>query len=159
MVSPAMTVPATLGSHSARQGEMMGIRSIILAVLLLTAEVAPAEMNSTFNIGVGQFSCGKLIAAIGHAPPGSHEQMTTPNGIFIDEHTQYQEWMTGFVSGYNFAHSAPGDEQKKQVRAIDQAGMDLWMRNWCNQHPTQTVFQASAAFINEMLTNATAGRH
>jgi hypothetical protein len=84
--------------------------------------------------------------------------MNTAKGIFIDEHTQYQEWLTGFVSGYNSAHAAAGDEQQKQVRGIDPAGMDLWMRNWCSQHPTQTVFHAATAFINEMLTDAEAGR-
>jgi hypothetical protein len=32
--------------------------------------------------------------------------------------------------------------------------MDLWMRNWCNQHPTHSVFQGAGVFINELLTNA-----
>jgi hypothetical protein len=64
----------------------------------------------------------------------------------------------GFVTGYNFAHSASGDEQQRQVTEIDQAGTDLWMRNWCNQHPTLTVSDAAMFFINEMQINAGARR-
>jgi len=111
-----------------------------------------------FHYGRGGYSCGKLIAAIGSAPPGGHSEMNTAKGIFIDEHSQYQEWLMGFVTGYNFAYSASGDEWQKQVTEIDQAGADLWMRNWCNQHPTLTVSDGAMFFINEMLTNAAARR-
>jgi hypothetical protein len=99
-----------------------------------------------FHYRHGGYSCGKLIASIGKAPLGSHSEMNTGAGIFIDEHTQYQEWLMGFVTGYNFAYSSPADEPpSKQVTEIDQAGADLWMRNWCNKHPTQTVFQGASA--------------
>jgi hypothetical protein len=61
------------------------MRSMILGLLLLMADAAQAEMGSTcsnprgctFIIGVGRYSCGKLIAAIGSAPPGSHSEMNT----------------------------------------------------------------------------------
>ena len=143
------------------------MRSMILGLLLLLmADAAQAEMGGacsnprgcTFVIGVGRYSCGKLIAAIGSGPPGSYREATTAKGIFIDEHSQYQEWLMGFVTGYNFAYSASGDEQQNQVTEIDQAGADLWIRNWCNQHPTLTVSDAAIFFINEMRSNAAARR-
>jgi hypothetical protein len=138
------------------------MRSMMLGLLLLTADVAHAESKCsnpngcTFVIGVRRYSCGKLIAAIGDVPPGKQREMNTAKGVFVDEHAEYQEWLMGFVSGYNFAYSAAGGVQQ-QVVEIDQAGADLWMRNWCNQHPTRTVSDAAMAFINEMLTEA-AGR-
>ena len=110
------------GRIGAREGEMMGIRSIILAVLLLTADVAHAEMGSTFIIGVGQYSCGKLIAAIGRAPPGSHEEMNTPKGIFIDEHTQHQEWLTGFVSGTTSRTPRPATSNRSRSEGSTKPG-------------------------------------
>lgn len=39
----------------------------------------------------------------------------------------------GFVSGFNVSHA--NDEQ--QVKGIDLVEMGLWMRNWCNKHPTK----------------------
>ena len=65
---------------------------------------------------------------------------------------QYQEWLMGFVSAFNAWHT------NEQIDRIDPAGMDLWMRNWCNQHPTQKVFEGAVAFIDEMRANAAAGR-
>jgi hypothetical protein len=121
---------------------------MVLGLLLLMADVAQAgsecsnPRGCTFVIGAGRYSCGKLIAALGKAPPGKQEYMNTAIGVFIDEHSEYQEWLMGFVTGYNFAYSGPGNEQKAQIE-IDQAGADLWMRNWCNQHPTLKVFDGA----------------
>jgi hypothetical protein len=67
--------------------------------------------------------------------------MNTPSGVFVNEYTQYQEWLMGFVSGFNDAHA---NDVEQQVRKIDLAGMDLWMRNWCNQRPTKAVWQIDA---------------
>ena len=56
----------------------------------------------------------------------------------------------GFVSGFNAMH-----EEEQQV-SVDLAGLDLWMRNWCNKHPAQKVFHGALAFIDEMRSNAAA---
>jgi hypothetical protein len=131
------------------------MRSIILCVLLLTADVAHAEM--VFVMGIGQHSCGQLIAAMGKDHPlGQHREMDTGTGLFVDEYTMYQQWLMGFVSGFNVTHASEA-EQLQQVRT-DPAAMDLWMRNWCNEHPMQGVFQAANAFITEVQANAAAGR-
>jgi hypothetical protein len=130
---------------------------MIFGVLLLaTANVVCAQMGSTFVIGVGQNSCGQLVAAIGDVRPGYHFAMDTGReGIFVNEYVRYQEWLMGFVSGYNATHTSPDEvDQQKQIRGIEQAGMDLWMRNWCNQHRTEKVSQGAAAFVNEMRNNA-----
>jgi hypothetical protein len=123
---------------------------IALATVVLMADVAHAK-TQTWIMGPGHGSCGALIAAAGNTPPGEHKQINMPSGVFIDEYAEYQGWLMGFVSGFNAAH---GDDDEQQVKGTDIAGMDLWMRNWCNQHPTETVFDAASAFVNEMLTNA-----
>ena len=136
---------------------MAGTRSIVLGLLLLMAGVAHAEETGrAFVIGTGFNSCGKLIAAMGKNPPGKHEVMNTRTGaVFFDESAKYQEWLMGFVSGFNSSHAS---EPEQQVTGIDLARIDLWMRNWCKQHPTQSVSQGAAAFIIEMQSNAAAGR-
>jgi hypothetical protein len=116
--------------------------------------VAHAESRSTDLMGMGAYSCDRFIAAIGKNPPGKIQAMdNTGLGRFVSENSMYQEWLLGFVSGFNATH-----EQEQQVRGIDLAGMDLWMRNWCNQHPTKTIFEGASAFIDEMRTNAAAGQ-
>jgi hypothetical protein len=108
---------------------------------------ANAESPGSFAIGIGTNSCGRFIATIGKHPPGMIETMPTGDGDFISENVEYQQWLLGFVSGFNAAHGA---EQEQQVTRIDGAGTDLWMRNWCNKHPTKTVSEGAVAFINEM---------
>jgi hypothetical protein len=123
---------------------------MILGLLLLTAGVARAEPGETLVMGSGQYSCGQFIAAIGDAPPGRFRGMNTAKGVIVSENARYQEWLAGFVSGFNASHN--GD----QLTKIDPAGMDLWMRNWCNKHPTEMVFDGAVTFINEMQAKAAA---
>jgi hypothetical protein len=132
---------------------------VSLAVCLaamIWGTVAHAETESTYVIGLGGHdSCGKFIAAIGDAPPGKYREMNVPNGVFVTEHTVHLEWLMGFVSGFNYRS---GGDMEQQVTKIDSAGMDLWMRNWCNKHPTNSLFDGVQFFINEMLSNAAARR-
>jgi hypothetical protein len=132
------------------------MRSMILGVLLLTADVAHAESGQVFVIGSGwESSCGKFIASLGDVPPGKYREMNNAKGVFVSENHVYIEWLMGYVSGFNAAHAG---DLEQQVKKIDPAGMDLWMRNWCNKHPTQKVFDAAAVFIDEMRSNAAGPR-
>jgi hypothetical protein len=112
---------------------------------------AVAHAN-TIVIGIGTTSCGKFIASIGKNAPGKIEKISTRDGDFFSENAEYNQWLIGFVSGFNFAHD---DDLGQQVKS-DLAAMDLWMRNWCNKHPTNTVSQGAYAFIDEMRSNAAA---
>jgi hypothetical protein len=70
------------------------------------------------------------------------ERMNTGDGYLASENAEYQQWLLGFVSGFNNSRAY---WQEEQVTGIDLAGLELWMRNWCNQHPTQTVFEGAPA--------------
>jgi hypothetical protein len=118
---------------------MMRHSGALLAICFGLLLTAVAHAAPVFVMGKGHDSCGELIGAIGDAPPGKYGSI---------EHGVYLEWLSGFVSGFNATHAG------QQVRGIDPAGMDLWMRNWCNQHPTEKVVDGAPAFISEMLTNA-----
>jgi hypothetical protein len=127
---------------------------MILGVLLLTAGIAHAEEGLT-GWGVGSKSCGQFIATIGKLAPGKYRTIDTKNETFVSENTDYQQWLMGFLTGFNFAHAVDDKEQPIPKR-IDLAGMDLWMRNWCNQHPTGSFVDGASAFLGEMRTNAAA---
>jgi hypothetical protein len=128
------------------------MRAAICVAAMIWGAVAHAADTAVF--GVGQQSCGRLIASVGGAPPGAYKTMNTASGILVSENAQYQEWLMGFVSGFNSTHAGLA----QQVTNFDLAGMDLWMRNWCNKHPTQTVFEGAYTFIDEMRSNAAARR-
>ena len=126
--------------------------AVCLAAMIWGA-VAHAETGSTFVMGSGQDSCGKFIAAVGDASPGKYREINA--GVFVSENEAYLQWLMGFVSGVN---AASVGEQEQQVSWADSAAMDLWMRNWCNQHPTQDFVQAAMAFVREMRINAATRR-
>jgi hypothetical protein len=48
--------------------------------------------------------------------------------------------------------------EKRQIEDIDIAGIDLWMRNWCNKHPMKTVYEGAVALVEEMRGDAAARR-
>jgi len=56
-------------------------------------------------MGVGQRSCGQFIATISKIPPGEAGIMHTRDGLFVSENVEYQQWLSGFVSGFNDAHA------------------------------------------------------
>src|SRR3974390_422093 len=132
----------------------MGVSLAVCFAAMIWGTVAHAEPGSISVTGIGQFSCGQFIATIGKRPPGKMDVMPTRKGDFVSENAEYQQWLMGFVTGFNAAHVG---EQEQQVE-IDLAGTDLWMRNWCNQHPTKMVFDGAWAFIREMQTNAASRR-
>src|SRR6516164_8714170 len=127
--------------------DMRALLAICFGLLLTAA--AHAQTGRTFVIGSGQDSCGKFIAALG-APPGKYRDMNMVGGVYVSENKVYQEWLMGFVTGYNWSHSS---DLEREVTKIDPAGMDLGMRNWCNQHPTDSVWDGASVFVNEMLTS------
>ena len=68
----------------------------------------------------------------------------------VSVNAEYQQWLLGYVSAANATLSALNAAHPDPFKRIDLAGMDLWMRNWCNQHPTQTVYEGANAFVDEM---------
>jgi hypothetical protein len=70
--------------------------------------------------------------------------MHTGDGDLVSENAEYMEWLLGFVTGFNSAHV---EDEQQQVTRTEPAGVDLWMRNWCNKHPTQKVVEGIMAFI------------
>ena len=124
-----------------------------LAVCFVAMALGVAQAD-TYVIGSGELSCGRLLFAASGVDPGKYRTMNTADGLFVNEHAQYQEWLMGFVTGFNSAHA----DLAQQIETIDLAGMDLWMRDWCNKHPTQPIFEGAIAFIDEMRTNTAAAR-
>lgn len=103
-------------------------------------------------LGAGQKSCAQFLMAItspsgAQTPIGQVWSQGTPSGArMYAELARYQEWMTGFITGYNAAHEADIDGQIK----IELAAMDAWLRNWCNGNPTRSVAEAGRQLRYEL---------
>src|SRR5262245_28850325 len=123
-----------------------GGRAAICFAAMIWTTVAHAGSADVTGWGIGGNSCGKFIASTGSLAPGKYRDFDSENDRFVTENTQYQQWLMGFLTGFNAGISTEGKQQIS--RKIDLAGIDLWMRNWCNQHPTKNVFQGMNAFIN-----------
>jgi hypothetical protein len=98
-------------------------------------------------LGAGQRSCGQFIAAVGQAPVGAVAMVEKRDGSKLyGELIRFREWMESFVSGYNAAYEANTDDQIR----INLSSLDLWLRNWCNAHPTKSFAQAGQALRDEL---------
>ncbi|WP_130217663.1 hypothetical protein [Bradyrhizobium genosp. SA-3] len=117
---------------------------LTLIVLCLVSQARAAE--GVLVIGAGQRSCGQFIAAVGQTPVGQILYVERPNGKLYGELIRYHEWMEGFISGFNSGFQSNIDDQVR----IDLSSMDLWMRNWCNAHPTKTIADAGLALTGEL---------
>jgi hypothetical protein len=128
------------------EGGDMRFGLMVAAVLFVSPALAGDEDVAV--LGAGQRSCGQFIAAVGNAPVGSVRQFkNSSNEQYFGELIRFHEWMMGFVTGYNALYA---EDFNSQIRT-DLSAMDLWMRKWCNDHPTSYFFQATLAFRNEMV--------
>jgi len=95
-------------------------------------------------MGVGTESCGAFLAARGQNNPGSALELQAPDGsVTFDKSYLFAEWINGFLTLYNIDNSG-----KAQID-IDFAGIDLWLRQWCEAHPTKRLVDAVAVFADE----------
>jgi hypothetical protein len=90
----------------------MGLSLAVCFAAMISSTVAHAEPGITMVVGSGQLSCGQFIAAIADAPPGKHRELNTAKGVFVSEHKAHEEWLLGFVSGFNYAHPTDGDDME-----------------------------------------------
>lgn len=60
---------------------------------------------------------------------------------YYSENAIYLEWVNGFISSVNIIHP------DRQVRN-DNYATELWIRNWCNAHPTERFADAVTKFVH-----------
>ena len=124
----------------------MRVSLAVCFAAMIWGAVAHAETGSVTVKGVGAYSCAQFIATIGnHAPGETAVKGNTGSGRLVGENSLYQQWVMGFATGFNATQAG-----EQQIKGVDLAAVDLWMRNWCNQHPEKMVFDGAVAFIAEM---------
>jgi hypothetical protein len=117
---------------------------VIIASTLAFAATAPAQTQIVIT-GIGSHSCASFLNIVNGTQPALSSSLTYPNGqTWFDEHRLYGEWLLGFVSALNTA-----SDDAHQIN-VDGPGIELWLRNWCQAHPADSVVWAASAFVKAM---------
>ena len=124
------------------------VRDTLLMSLLLTcvAEVGFAQTvpDTAIIHGIGAKSCGEYLSAISDHAPGTGMKVQQADVDYFDKAYVQSEWLGGFMTAMNMMWAEP----TMQI-AADPAAIDVWIRKWCEQDPTQVLVQAAAAFVRE----------
>jgi hypothetical protein len=116
-------------------------RLIVLAAALSFVTLSPSSQGisqTLYVVGVGMDTCEEFTAHIAGLPGQSLSRTAPDDGqSYYSKSTTYLEWLLGYVTGYN---AVAGDPQK-QIK-LDPAAIDLFVRNWCAENPTGTLFSA-----------------
>jgi len=63
--------------------------------------------------------------------------------LAIGTYEQYEAWIQGYLYGVDSWNAG-------QIRQFDRAGLQLWVYNYCQQHPLELVVNAALAFYKEV---------
>ena len=114
-----------------------------VAALILSYGPTASYAQQAYVQGMGNNSCGKYLAAVhGHAPGKGSGFNDRWRGKFSDDHSLYMAWLGVFFSAMNWLVL----DEPNGIKT-DNAAIDLWIRNWCEQNPTKTLLDAASAFV------------
>lgn len=113
---------------------------VLLGVMLVAIAVQAKADGVAHIYSVGSNSCGTLLEA--------YEGTSADRGIrrngenFYSEAHRYETWLAGYVSAANVASERP-------LKNVDTAGVTRWIRDYCEQNPSEPVVTAAAMFVKE----------
>ena len=76
---------------------------------------------------------------------------------YFTEANAYTQWLVGFVNGVNWINSTAivskdtGKRLKLKDMSVDVNGVALWVKNYCDANPAQTIVEGVTAYINKHL--------
>jgi hypothetical protein len=124
------------------------MRYIVTVIAALTLSTACYAQDGKLSLyGLGANSCGQYLAAVHGHPPGKARALNRPEGRYSDDHFRYMAWLDGFFSATNILV-----DERNQLK-VDAAAIDVWIRKWCEQNPTQPLVEAASAFASASLSN------
>jgi hypothetical protein len=122
------------------------LAGLALATIMLAIPFSsPRADYGRWVQGFGNYSCAKFLNASVGTPFGEMGEHPWNGKTFVTENAAYQEWLEGYISGFNmfFAFGEPG---QPDIR-VDIAGIDAWVRNYCQTHPADSLTTAAWSFI------------
>ena len=129
---------------------------VIMSVAFLgTTFTAQAQNGKMLISGVGVESCATYSLALADNRPTSAIKMEGKN--YFTEANAYTQWLVGFVNGVNWINSTAivskdtGKRLKLKDMSVDVNGVALWVKNYCDANPAQTIVDGATAYINKHL--------
>lgn len=120
---------------------------LLLVALVLAALVAPTfgsgaadDRGSSFVYGIGSSSCGTFVNAVNKS--GSYAE---------DDRHAMMSWAQGYLTHYNRVTPNVYDITSSR----DAAAIQLWLFNYCQQHPLAQFGTAVDALIIELYATRT----
>lgn len=111
----------------------------IVALMSLSALAADDPLWVVSGIGVD--SCASYTLALDADRPTAAIEM---NGkLYYTAANAYTQWLNGFVTAANMA----GPQDLKSQIKVDVNGLALWVRQYCVQHPSDSIVAAAGAFV------------
>jgi len=128
------------------RGHYAGCVVIIASTLAFTA-TAPAQQGHMVHYrGIGSHSCASFLATVSGNKPGQTTGISRegPHEAYFGEDYVYLQSISGYLTAIN-----EGSDESHQI-TVDIAGVDLWLRNWCQARPADPLGWAAAAFVQAM---------
>jgi hypothetical protein len=121
---------------------MMG-RTAIIAAALFGASAVHAKGGHYNIMGAGSLSCGSYVSAYeGYRPYANGVSgllaMHAATSFF-----QYEAWIQGYIVGLNAMTAG-------NMRSIDEAGLQVWVYNYCSAYPLKKVVDAASQLYVEL---------
>ncbi len=111
----------------------------MLINLLSHSPFAQGQNQEIIGIGVGMFSCGKYVD---YFNKNNNEQLT----LFVT-------WIWGYMVAYQnrgyFASKSFFPKEGRLRTVPDEETVKLYVKNYCEKHPTDIVITAADALIVE----------
>jgi hypothetical protein len=135
------------GSFEEIQMRKPALTTCFCGFVILSAS-AHAEQVEVYGIGAGNSkSCADFVVASSDVKPGVARQTTISGGRLVSENKEYLEWAYGYISGANSVIAQATPKHLHQIKRLSAAGIDLWLRNYCNMNPNASFADAVNAFI------------
>jgi hypothetical protein len=125
---------------------MRGVSTIGGLTLACLSGPGLSQESGILSRGFGNDSCGKYLAATEGRGPSMSYTLQNPLGEFTDRSALYYQWIQGFLTGINITNWGKAPQMN-----VDMEGVDLWIRKYCRENPTDNITLAVKAFVREHL--------
>jgi hypothetical protein len=115
--------------------------SAFISVILLS----PVSAHAGVWRDLGGESCGSFLAAVAGNALAQTRTMKWEGATYYDKSYGYSQWVQGYLTAVSTGMNV------NVLDTVDYAGIDLWLRKWCDKHPTENLVLGLQALIEEKL--------
>lgn len=111
-----------------------------LSLLFTSTHVSAIESNQWVISGIGGDSCASYVLALSESRPTA--AIIMEGKTFYTTANAYTQWINGFITATNLTRE-PGQGQIQ----VDVNGIALWIKNYCEANPSESIVMGAGAFI------------